>query len=102
MIRNFKFKGEDMNGLFSYYSSKKGDYLKSIVSVDNSSRFSEERGVAFAIVNHNFDSATHPHNWISGNKEKSNFTINLHAEYFKLESYSVKMRSDDVIKNRLP
>ena len=86
-----------MTGLFNYYSNKKGDYLKNLVFVEESSRYSNSRGDPPTIVDHNVVTASTAYNWISASKENSYFIVAFHIYSLKLTSYSVRMRNDDYI-----
>ena len=83
-----------MTGLFNYYSNKKGEFLKNLVIVEESSRLESKRGAPSTIVDHNVVNASITKNWISANKENSYFIVILHNYSFKLTSYSVRMRND--------
>ena len=83
-----------MTGLFNYYSNKKGEYLKDLVVVEESSRYESSRGAPFTIVDHNVVKALYSNNWISANEENSYFIVVLLNFSFKLTSYSVRMRNE--------
>ena len=90
-----------MTGLFNYYSNKKGNCLKYLVLVEESSRYSSTRGDPSTIVDHTVVTVGNKYNWISASSKNSYFTIVLHNFSFRINSYSVRMRNDDNINRPL-